>query len=78
MLNISVEILAFGSFLDLLIPLHGQWLMGVEEFSHQVGMSMSSAFWENIYWVNYILPINNIIYACMILCGQNALYSLVE
>lgn len=78
MLNISVDIPALGSFLDLPIPFHRQWLMGVEEFSHQVGWSISSTFWKNTKQGNYIPPINNIIYCLYNIMWLYALYLLAD
>ena len=44
MLNISVDILTFGHFLDLLITFQCERLLAVEEFSNWVGMSISCTF----------------------------------
>lgn len=59
MLNISVDILTFGHFLDLLITFQCERLLAVEEFSNWVGMSISCTFWKNTNQGNYILPSNN-------------------
>lgn len=70
MLHISVDILAFGTFLDLRITFHCQWLMALKGLSHQVGTSISSTFWKNTNYSHCILSTNNIMY-----CLYNIVWS---